>query len=119
MTTKLKNTMYAHMEENILNFLSNYKIGNKIYPGDIKKKFGYGLDDIYNALNYLDGEIVDIGLEIICPYCEKSVNIYKTINSLPENTVCCNCESKLKFSKYIGYTIVIYILKKEVILNEK
>ena len=80
----------------LLAFFSNYKKGEWIYPGVLKRQFALKIQDVYLLLYLLEKQdIVQNYYELYCSHCQKSMGIVELFSDLPETFECEICHSEL------------------------
>lgn len=82
--------------EAIINFLSNYKKGDFIYPSVLKRHLNINEKEIYKILSILErSNLLKIYYEYFCYNCNSSSELYEYYSRLPESYICENCENNL------------------------
>ena len=89
----------------IINFFSNYKKGDFIYPSVLKRYLNIDEKEIYKILSILEkSNLLKIYYEYFCYNCNRSSELYEYYSKLPESYICENCEDNLT----LGNVRVVY-----------
>jgi len=77
-----------------VDLFSKYKIGNYIYPSAIKRETQLDINDIYYILTELENQdFLKSYYEVMCSTCNYNYELYETLNKIPEEIICENCET--------------------------
>lgn len=97
-------------KQEILNFLSKYKIGHFLYASVLTRKFNLQPREVYLFLKELEqNKIVKTYYQIYCKNCDKKVHgLYETINEIPEIIECNKCGEEISGieNSYVIYKVI-------------
>lgn len=82
--------------EALINFFSNYKKDDFIYPSVLKRHLNIDEKEIYKILSTLEKfNILKIYYEYFCYNCNRTSELYEYYSKLPESYICESCEDNL------------------------
>ncbi|GEM_PF-3954608 len=90
----------------LVEILSYYQKNSYLYPGTIQRHTGASLDESYIFLKELEKiGILEKAYEVICPNCNGTLDIYDSLNEIPDSIICNNCDHE--FHPF-NYALVIF-----------
>lgn len=96
---ELLNTQFNYSEEKakeIVCFIQNYKKGQWIYPGVLKRNLDIKIEDVYRLLERLEeAKEVEGWYEYCCGHCQHSLGTVRQFNELPDSFECEICGSRM------------------------
>ncbi len=96
---ELLNTQFDYSKEKneqIVRFILNFKVGQWIYPGVLKRNLNIEIENVYRLLELLeDKEEVEGWYEYCCGHCQRALGTVRHFNELPDSFECEICGNEM------------------------